>query len=69
MRAAVAFAADHRFAGAGGVGRIIGFGSTSIFAKALSKNDFERELVGKLTKAESDTAERCREKNIHWDDP
>lgn len=46
--------------------RVIAFGSTSIFAKALSKNDYEKDIVAKLTKAEAETAERCNAKGILW---
>lgn len=48
------------------VKRLIAFGSTSIFGKALSTNAHEKALVEKLTKAEAEIAERCPKKNIQW---
>jgi GT2 family glycosyltransferase/nucleoside-diphosphate-sugar epimerase len=47
-----------------GVRRIVAFGSTSIFAKASSKNHYERDVVDKLVKAEAAVAEQCQQKNI-----
>lgn len=48
------------------VKRVIAFGSTSIFGKALSRNDYEKTIVDKLSKAESEIAQRCNEKGIQW---
>jgi len=48
------------------VKRIIAFGTTSVFGKILSKNYYERELVEKLARAESDIAERCSLHKIDW---
>ncbi len=47
-----------------GVKRIIAFSSTSIFAKASSKNSYEKDIVEKLSKAESALSEQCALKNI-----
>lgn len=48
------------------VTRLIAFSSTSVFAKALSRNSYEKELVGNLAKAEAEVAERCVAKGIRW---
>ncbi len=48
------------------VKRIVAFGSTSVFGKVLSRNRHEKEMVAKLSKAESDIATRCNAKNIQW---
>ncbi|MDX1975743.1 MAG: glycosyltransferase [Rickettsiales bacterium] len=48
------------------VKRIIAFGSTSIFVKALSKNFYESDMVEKLTAAETEIAKRCGARGIRW---
>ena len=48
------------------VKRVVAFGSTSIFGKALSRNAYEKDLVEKLTKAEMDLARRCEERGVQW---
>jgi GT2 family glycosyltransferase/nucleoside-diphosphate-sugar epimerase len=48
------------------VRRIVAFGSTSIFGKALSPNPFEKDLVDKLSKAELELAARCEARGIQW---
>ncbi len=48
------------------VKRIVAFGSTSIFGKALSHNAFEKDVVNKLLRAETLLAEHCERKNIPW---
>ncbi|MFO0388821.1 MAG: glycosyltransferase [Alphaproteobacteria bacterium] len=46
--------------------RIIAFGTTSIFGKALSHNPYEKDMVIKLVAAERAIAELCDEKKIAW---
>jgi GT2 family glycosyltransferase/nucleoside-diphosphate-sugar epimerase len=46
--------------------RIIAFGTTSVFGKALSHNAYEKNVVIKLVAAERTLAELCDEKNIAW---
>ena len=48
------------------VKRIVAFGSTSVLGKALSKNDYDKEVVAKLTRAEAELATRCDSHHIHW---
>lgn len=48
------------------VKRVIAFGSTSVFAKALSKNDFEKDMVANLRRAETEIAEHCTAKKMDW---
>lgn len=48
------------------VQRVIAFSSTSIYAKATSKNDEEKALVEELTRGESEIAEGCRQKNMRF---
>ncbi len=48
------------------VKRIIAFGSTSILGKAISKNDYEKDVVAKLTRAEAELATRCNAHRIQW---
>jgi len=48
------------------VKRIIAFGSTSIFGKALSKNGSDKEVVAKLTHAERELTTSCDSHSIHW---
>jgi len=47
-----------------GAKRIIVFSSTSIFAKALSKNEYERQVVRNLSQAETAFTERCQADGI-----
>jgi nucleoside-diphosphate-sugar epimerase len=47
-----------------GVKRIVAFSSTSIFAKASSKNSYEKDVVDKLVKAEAALMAQSAEKNI-----
>jgi GT2 family glycosyltransferase/nucleoside-diphosphate-sugar epimerase len=47
-----------------GAKRVIAFSSTSIFAKALSKNEFEKAVVRQLTQSESALTSGCREHGI-----
>lgn len=46
--------------------RIIAFGTTSVFGKALSQNAYEKDIVIKLTAAERTLGELCDEKKIAW---
>ncbi len=46
--------------------RIIAFSSTSIFTKILSNNDYEKELVLKLQRAEEEVAKKCAECKISY---
>jgi N-acetylglucosaminyl-diphospho-decaprenol L-rhamnosyltransferase len=48
------------------VKRIIAFGTTSVFGKALSRNSHEKDLVENLSKAEREIAVRCDAKGIAW---
>jgi N-acetylglucosaminyl-diphospho-decaprenol L-rhamnosyltransferase len=48
------------------VKRVIAFSSTSIFAKAMSKNGYEKDVVDKLNKAETSIAVACDASNITW---
>ncbi len=48
------------------VKRVIAFGSTSVFVKALSKNSYEREVVEMLSQAESTISEKCTAKEMQW---
>ncbi len=48
------------------VKRIVAFGSTSIFSKALSQNAHEKDIVDKLTKAEAELAARAKKRGIQW---
>jgi N-acetylglucosaminyl-diphospho-decaprenol L-rhamnosyltransferase len=48
------------------VKRIVAFSSTSVFGKALSKNDYDKEVVAKLTRAEAELATRCDFHRINW---
>lgn len=48
------------------VKRIIAFGTTSIFGKALSQNTHEKNMVIKLSAAERALAELCDDKKIAW---
>jgi N-acetylglucosaminyl-diphospho-decaprenol L-rhamnosyltransferase len=48
------------------VRRIVAFGSTSIFGKALSQNPYEKDIVDKLTKAELELSMRCDTRGIQW---
>lgn len=48
------------------VKRVIAFGSTSIFGKALSRNPFEKDIVNKLSKAEMELSMRCESRKIQW---
>lgn len=49
-----------------GVKRIVAFGSTSVFGKALSRNASEKKLVARLARAEADLTAQCALKNIQW---
>ena len=46
--------------------RIIAYGSTSVFAKLLSANQFERDFAVKLQAAESLLAEKCDKLGINY---
>jgi len=46
--------------------RVIAFGSTSVFAKALSRNWHEKEIVDRLNAAELAIAQTCGEKKMDW---
>jgi len=48
------------------VKRIVAFGSTSVFGKALSPNPYEKDIVDKLSKSELEIASRCESRGIHW---
>lgn len=48
------------------VKRVIAFGSTSIFGKAMSRNTHEKEVVEQLTRAEADLAAGCDALGIQW---
>ena len=48
------------------VKRIIAFSSTSVFAKLLSNNRYEKDLVEKLQSSEQLLAEKCTAKNIPY---
>jgi nucleoside-diphosphate-sugar epimerase/GT2 family glycosyltransferase len=48
------------------VKRVIAFGSTSVFGKVMSRNPYEKEIVSKLIKAETETVLRCQAKDIQW---
>ncbi|MGE0754147.1 MAG: NAD-dependent epimerase/dehydratase family protein [Alphaproteobacteria bacterium] len=48
------------------VKRIIAFGSTSIFGKALSSNSFEKNFVRKLQTAEEEVARLCENSGLQW---
>lgn len=46
--------------------RIIAYGSTSVFAKILSANDFERDLALKLQSAEDELAKKCDGRRVSY---
>lgn len=48
------------------VRRVVAFGSTTVFARMMSKNDFERDMVDKLSKAEAETASQCEARGMRW---
>jgi len=47
-----------------GAKRIVTFSSTSLFAKALSKNEYEKEVVRNLAQAETEMTEYCQANGI-----
>lgn len=49
-----------------GVKRIIAFGSTSVFTKALSENAYEKDVVERLKKAEMELAAKSEVHGIQW---
>lgn len=51
---------------AAGVKRVVAFGSTSVFAKALSRNAAERKLVARQARAEAEMEAQCRLGNLQW---
>jgi GT2 family glycosyltransferase/nucleoside-diphosphate-sugar epimerase len=48
------------------VKRIVAFGSTSIFGKALSQNPYEKDIVEKLAKSEMELSMRSQARGIQW---
>ena len=48
------------------VRRVIGFGSTSVFSKASSRNPDERRLAANLAEAEETTRKLCVKFGINW---
>lgn len=48
------------------VKRVVAFGSTSIFGKALSQNPYEKDIVEKLAKSEMELSTRSQARGIQW---
>ncbi len=49
-----------------GIRRVVAFGSTSIFGKAGSGNQFERRQISAIEQAEQDFVEQCSKLAIAW---
>ncbi len=46
--------------------RVVAFGSTSVFGKALSRNAHEKDLVNKLARAENEVVSQCDALAMQW---
>jgi len=58
-------AAIHMFADAE-ISRVIGFGSTSVFSKANSHEDYEQSVAEQLAEAEDQIAAKCNSRGMRW---